>query len=43
MQYIIFITQKLDETATNRFQIRNLHPKQHVIKKHLILDGNKTN
>ena len=31
--YIIFITQKLDATAKNRFQILTLHPKNICLKK----------
>ena len=30
--YIIFITQKLDATAKNRFQILILHPKKHIFR-----------
>ena len=31
IQYIIFITQKLDATTRNRFQILILHPKKNMI------------
>ena len=37
IQYIIFLTQKLDATAQNRFQILILHPKKHIFREKIYI------